>query len=213
MLSTPERSKPQGRTEMLLAAAALLTAMLSACAGTALSPAPAASSGPTPASTAALSTTSAEPPSVPPSPAALPADAAIRMLAYADRVRQMTPAELSQETSRLTTPTSPLEQFQLAITLSQQRQTPDLVRAQELLARVLGNNDALTLHPLARLLATRYAEQRRVEELLDKQNQQTRDVQRRLDQTTERLQALKAIERSLTSRPPTSAPTPRGNTP
>ena len=65
------------------------------------------------------------------------------------------------------------------------------------------------MHPLARLLASRYAEQRRLEEQLDKQNQQLRDVQRRLDQTNERLEALKAIERSLTSRSPaapTSAP-------
>ena len=62
-------------------------------------------------------------------------------------------------------------------------------------------------------------EQRRLEDLLEKQNQQTRDVQRRLDQTNERLEALKAIERSLTSRPPppatapASAPTSRNRAP
>ena len=48
-------------------------------------------------------------------------------------------------------------------------------------------------------------EQRRVEEQLEKQTQQTREVQRRLDQTNERLEALKAIERSLTSRSPAPA--------
>ncbi|MGH8832019.1 MAG: hypothetical protein ACREXV_13160, partial [Polaromonas sp.] len=76
----------------------------------------------------------------------------------------------------------------------------ELVRAQELLARVLGNGDAeaQALHPLARLLASRYGEQRRLEEQLEKQTQQLREVQRRLE-------ALKAIERSLTSRPPAAA--------
>jgi hypothetical protein len=126
----------------------------------------------------------------------------LRMLAYAERVRVMPPAELTQETSRLGDAASPEAQVQLSLVLSQLRQLPELIRAQELLARVLGNADAQPLHPLARLLASRYAEQRRLEEQLDKQNQQLRDVQRRLDQTNERLEALKAIERSLTSRPP-----------
>lgn len=136
----------------------------------------------------------------------------LRMLAYAERVRVMPPADLTQEAARLGDATSPEAQVQLSLVLSQLRQLPDLVRAQELLARVLGNADAQPLHPLARLLASRYAEQRRLEEQLDKQNQQLRDVQRRLDQTNERLEALKAIERSLTSRPPAapaSAPSGR----
>jgi hypothetical protein len=126
----------------------------------------------------------------------------LRMLAYAERVRVMPPAELTQEVSRLGDAASPETQIQLSLVLSQLRQLPELIRAQELLARVLGNADAQPLHPLARLLASRFAEQRRLEEQLDKQNQQLRDVQRRLDQTNERLEALKAIERSLTSRQP-----------
>ena len=126
----------------------------------------------------------------------------LRMLAYAERVRVMPPAELSQEAGRLGDAASPEAQLQLSLVLSQLRQLPELIRAQELLARVLGNADAQALHPLARLLASRYSEQRRLEEQLEKQNQQLRDVQRRLDQTNERLEALKAIERSLTSRPP-----------
>lgn len=140
----------------------------------------------------------------------------LRMLAYAERVRVMPPAELTQEVARLGDAASPETQVQLSLVLSQLRQLPELVRAQELLARVLGNADAQPLHPLARLLASRYAEQRRLEEQLEKQNQQLRDVQRRLDQTNERLEALKAIERSLTSRPPTapaSAPAPGRNRP
>jgi len=133
----------------------------------------------------------------------------LRMLAYAERVRLMQPAELTQEAGRLGDAASPEAQIQLSLVLSQLRQLPELIRAQELLARVLGNAEAQALHPLARLLASRYSEQRRLEEQLEKQNQQLRDVQRRLDQTNERLEALKAIERSLTSRPlaaPASAP-------
>ena len=127
----------------------------------------------------------------------------LQALAYADRVRTLSATELGQEVARLNHPVVPVDQLQLALALSQLRQTSELTRAQELLARLLANTDAQAqaLHPLARLLAARYSEQRRLEDLLDKQNQQTRDVQRRLEQTQERLEALKAIERSLTSRP------------
>ena len=131
-------------------------------------------------------------------------DAVLRVLAYFDRVRSQSAAELNQEVARLGNPYVPVNQLQLALALCQLRQAPELVRAQELLTRLLANPDAEAqmLHPLARLLAARFGEQRRLEDLLDKQTQQTRDVQRRLDQTNERLEALKAIERSLTSRPP-----------
>lgn len=143
-------------------------------------------------------------------PAAPAPDATARALAHAERVRLMQPAELNQELARLTDAAAPADQLALAVVLSQLRQLPELIRAQEVLARVLGNSsaDAEALHPLARLLASRYGEQRRLEEQLEKQNQQTRDVQRRLEQTNERLEALKAIERSLTSRPPVPVPVP-----
>ena len=151
---------------------------------------------------------------------ALPAasEPVVRILAYADRVRTMSAAELGQEMTRLGLAFVPADQLQLALVLSQLRQTPELIRAQELLTRLIANTDteAQALHPLARLLAARYGEQRRLEDLLEKQNQQTREVQRRLDQTHERLEALKAIERSLTSRspaPPASTPAPRARPP
>jgi len=157
--------------------------------------------------------TDAAPANIPPSaPAAATAsssasEAVVRILAYADRVRAMSAAELGQEVTRLGKALDSADQLQLALVLAQLRQTPELIRAQELLTRLIANTgaDALPLHPLARLLAARYGEQRRLEDQLEKQNQQTRDVQRRLDQTNERLEALKAIERSLTSRSPTPA--------
>lgn len=126
-----------------------------------------------------------------------------RMLAYAERAQRMPAAELSQEVIRLGDVVHPTEQLQLALVLSQFHQLPELIRAQELLVRVLANtgSEAQPLRPLAGLLASVYGEQRRLVEQLEEQTRQTRDVQRRLDQTNERLEALKAIERSLTNRP------------
>ena len=159
---------------------------------------------------AAASAASAASAAVPPPilPAAPPApDVVARVLIYAERVRTMPPAELNQELGRLAAPGEanlPASLVQLSLVLSQLRQLPELIRGQELLARVLANAgpDAQLLHPLARLLAFRYGEQRRLEDQLEKERQQTREVQRKLDQTNERLEALKAIERSLTTRPP-----------
>lgn len=150
-----------------------------------------------------------------------PADTVVGLLAYADRVRALPMPELFHEIARLGNPATPAEQLQLALSLSQLRQAPELARAQELLNRIISNPSAQAqpLQPLARLLAARYADQRRLEDQLEKQIQQTRDVQRRLEQTRERLEALKAIERSLTSRPPAapasaaSAPASRRNRP
>ena len=207
-----------------LSGAALAAALLAACSLVAPPQAvqPAAPAPAAPASGAATNGNAAAP-SVP-SAGTAPAperDVVVRVLAYADRVRSMSTTELNQEVARLGNPYLPASQLQLVIALSQLRQTPELIRAQELLTRLLANPDAeaQALHPLARLLATRYGEQRRIEDLLDKQNQQTREVQRRLDQTNERLEALKAIERSLTSRaaapaaPAASTPASRGRTP
>lgn len=146
-----------------------------------------------------------------------PAEAsAVTLANYSERVRGMGTPELNAELSRLAQSTAPQEKLQLAVALAQLHQMPELIRAQEAVANVLGNasDEAKALHPLARLLAVRLGEQRRLEDLLDKQNQQVKDLQRRLDQTTERLEALKAIERSLVSRPtpvqPQAAPSAGG---
>lgn len=156
---------------------------------------------------ASAGSASAAAPAAPPASASAalpPAEAAMLLLAYADHVRMLSTPELVQEIVRLGNPSAPSEQLQLALALGQLRQTPELARAQELLNRILNSAapDAQPLQPLARLLAARYGEQRRVEEQLEKQAQQLREAQRRLDQTRERLEALKAIERSLTSRLP-----------
>ena len=152
----------------------------------------------------AASTPTAEPPSQ---------TALTRLLAYSERLRSMPAAELGPEAARLGGPGEsglPASQMQLALILGQTRQLPDLVRAHELVTRVLANSsaDAQPLHGLARLLALRFGEQRRLEDQLDKERQQSRELQKKLDQTNERLEALKAIERSLTTRPPPVPPAP-----
>ena len=137
-------------------------------------------------------------------PAAMPVpDAMASLLAYADRIRGLGAPELEQEIARLNDAVTPTGQLRSAIALAQTRQPYDLARAQDLLQKVQASNDAQAqkLQPLVRLLSARYAEQRRVEDLLERQSQQLRDTQKRLEQTTDKLEALKEIERSLTSRP------------
>ncbi|WP_260685196.1 hypothetical protein [Variovorax sp. KBS0712] len=132
------------------------------------------------------------------------------MLAYADKVRPLGGADLSAEIARVGEQgETPAAQMQLALLLAQTRVPADLARALGLLQRVIANPapEAQPLHPLARALAARYVEQRRVEDDRDKQVQQLRDSQRRIDQLNERIEALRAIERSF-ARPNTPAPTP-----
>lgn len=129
------------------------------------------------------------------------------VLSYADRTRAMAPPELAQEIARLgdlpDAVRSPFEDLQFAVALSQTRNPADLARALNATQRVLNKvtDEATALHPLARLLGTRYAEQKRVEDLLDKQTQALRDAQRRNDQLNDRLEAMRTLERSLNSRP------------
>jgi hypothetical protein len=134
------------------------------------------------------------------------------MLAYADKVRPLGQPELAAELNRLgDLVETPAVQMQMAIVLAQTRVPADLARASGLLQRVISNPsaDALPLQPLARTLAARYAEQRKVEEDRDKQAQQLRDSQRRIDQLNDRIEALRAIERSFARpNPAPAAPKP-----
>ena len=131
------------------------------------------------------------------------------LLAQTDRVLKLPPAELAKEIARLgeaedATPETPLL---LATALAQTRQAVDTARALGLVQRVLGNTSpaAQPLHPLARLLEALLLQQRRLEDQLDRQAQQLRDTQRRNDQLSERLEAVRAIERSLSTRPAPAA--------
>ena len=136
------------------------------------------------------------------------------LLTYADKVRPLGGNELAAEITRLGEPGEvPIAQVQLALVLAQTRAPADLARALGLLQRGIANpsNEAQVLHPLARLLAARYQEQRRVEDDRDRQAQQLRDSQRRIEQLSDRIEALRAIERSFSrpnSPPPAVAPKP-----
>lgn len=137
------------------------------------------------------------------------------MLALADHTRTLNGAELISEITRMGDPGDfAPAQMQLALTLSATRVPADLARALGLLQRVIASqaNDATALQPLARLLASRYLDQRRVEDDRDRQVQQLREAQRRIDQLNDRLEALRAIERSVT-RPnhPAAVPAPVTN--
>lgn len=152
----------------------------------------------------------AAPAPAPPAVASSAADTAATALSYADRIRGLPAQELAQEISRIGDPgESAVRQLQLAFALAQTRQPANTIRAQALLQRVLAQNqpEGQALHPLARLLAAQLAEQRRGDEQIERQGQQLRDSQRRIDQLNERLEAVRAIERSL--RPaPAPAPAP-----
>lgn len=83
-----------------------------------------------------------------------------------------------------------------------------LGRSSAELAQALAQADAVAtdarteaLKPLATLLSARLAEQRRLQENVDKLTQQLRDSQRRNDQLHEKLEALKAIEQTLPGKP------------
>ena len=157
------------------------------------------------------------PPPPPPPPVIVqvpviePVDQAARtMLAYQERIARLQGAELAMELGRLGDGSaSPQATMELALALGQTRNPADTVRAIGLLDQVQRDLHAQPWHGLARLLAQRYAEQRRVEEEAQKLAQQLRDTQRdnqrRVEQLNQQLEALKAIERSLNTRP---APAP-----
>lgn len=180
--------------------------LLAAC--TLVQPAPA----PVPPPPPAPAPVPPPPPPPPPAPQVDPADAAARrLLAYHEQLRQMSPAELGQELTRMNAlvaanaqSASPSVVLELSLALAQSRNNGDLARAAALLDPIVksSNPDLAPWQPLARLLSARFIEQRKLEEQLDRMGAQLREVQRNLTQTNDKLEALKAIERSLTARPP-----------
>ena len=193
-----------------LAASCLCAAWLTGCA-TAPTPPNAA-----PVTAAHAVEAAAEPATAPPAPLAAesdepttpPKDLLRDTLAYADRTLGASTTDLARETARLSEldESKPSRALRLALVLAQTRQPVDTARALGLVQRTLANPAAQDLHPLARLLEARLTQQRRLEDQLDRQTQQLRDAQRRHDQLSERLEAVRAIERSLTTRPTPAAP-------
>ena len=171
-------------------------------------------------SLAACSTTPpAPPPPPPPEPVACVPEPAVAvpespdpldvLLAYHQNLKALSPAELSRELNNLNTqPKTPISSMRKAMVLSISRNANDLSLAQIHLDTVLSSteDEAEALKPLARVLGTQWTEQRRLADALDKLNTQARDNQRKTDQLNEKLEALKAIERTLPASPATAAP-------
>ena len=194
-----------------LAASCLCAAWLTGCA-----------TAPTPPDVAPVATAAPaveptpEPAAAPPGPLAAesdepstpPKDLLRDTLAYADRTLDASSTELAREAARLSDldENKPSRAMRLALVLAQTRQPVDTARALGLVQRTLANPAAQDLHPLARLLEARLTQQRRLEDQLERQGQQLREAQRRNDQLSERLEAVRAIERSLTTRPTPAAP-------
>jgi hypothetical protein len=160
---------------------------------------------------------------VAPADLAKPADqVARRLLAYHEQIRLLSPTELAAEIARLdatlapgVTTSPPDILLDLSLALALQHNPGDLARAGSLLDPLTqaADPDLLPWQGIARLLAGRIAEQRRLEEQAERQASQWRDSQRTNQQLTEKLEALKAIERSMIKRPAgpgTPAETPSG---
>jgi hypothetical protein len=137
-------------------------------------------------------------------PAAIEPPPLKELLAYADRTYRMPAPELAAEIARLgpLADTAPERRLELALALSQTRQPPDTARALALVQGALGQAATLPAQrAFARLLENRLQHQRRLEEQADRQALQIKDLQRKNDQLGERLDAVRAIERSLNTKP------------
>lgn len=182
--------------------------------------APPSPARPVPAVSPPLATADNAPPSPPPAPAAAaaaPGAEAVALarppsapllaptLAYADRLRSLSASELAAEQALIGEPGGSVErQMQLALVLAQSHVPVDTARALGLLQRLVASTapEAAELRPLARLLIGRLLEARRLEDQADRLAQQLREAQRRIDVLNDRLEAMRAIERSLTPRAP-----------
>ncbi|WP_457447349.1 hypothetical protein [Roseateles sp. P5_E4] len=95
------------------------------------------------------------------------------------------------------------EDLRKALALNQGRSSADQAQAAAQLDLIANATDASAepIKPLATLMATRLAEQRRLQDNIDKLSQQLRESQRRNEQLNEKLEALKAIEQTLPGKP------------
>jgi len=141
--------------------------------------------------------------------------AARHLLATQDRLSALNTADLTAEASRPLEGASVEQQVDQALAMSMTHNPGDLARALGVLDQVLHNNtpQADPWRSLARLLTYRLGEQKRAEDAVERAAQQLRDAQRdnqrKLDDANAKLEALKAIERSLNTRQTPAASSPR----
>jgi hypothetical protein len=142
-----------------------------------------------------------EPPAPPPPPEA---DELRAVLTYASELRARGVAEPTPPTD--VSAGTAAQAMRRALLLGQGRGSAELAQAAAQLEIVATAADpqAEQLKPLAALLAARLAEQRRLQDSVDKLSQQLRDSLRRNEQLNEKLEALKAIEQTLPVKPGTA---------
>ena len=153
------------------------------------------------------------PASVPGTAVAEPWPALADLLHYHQGLRAFNASELSKEMMLLSAqPKDAALSIRKAMVLSllPRNGGNDLALAQLHLDAAVAATDpqADALRPLARLLAAQMAEQRRLNEHLDRLGQQVKDSQRRNEQLAEKLEALKTIERTLPAASTPLAPAP-----
>jgi hypothetical protein len=132
---------------------------------------------------------------------------------YRERTAQLAPAALAEEIQHLSAgPGTPSNTLRLAVALSLTGASVDCARALALLQPIVGGTVVVEepWRTLGALVAANVADLRRLQERNERQAQQLRESQRRLDDASQKLDALRAIERSLDSRGVTgAAPPPR----
>jgi hypothetical protein len=125
-------------------------------------------------------------------------------LAYYQMLTRLSPSELGRERMVLAAlPQNPNTQLRMAMLYGNPRGPLDLGKALQQLEHVLKSNDAaaVSLHPLARVLADNYSERQKLEGQADRQTQQLKESQRKAVELQEKLDGLADIERTLPARP------------
>ncbi len=221
--STPRR--PPARLSALAALAAVGALVLAACAPLPpAEPEPAPAPPPAPASAPPVVMVEPAPPPPPPQPdpQQLEDGATRQLLAWQERQRGLAGADLAREIALREPPVGANATLELALLLAQRAASTataaagtapngDLARALVLIDPVA--RGTAPERAVARLLQARLADQRRLEEQIERQGQQLREQQRRLEQLAAQLEALRAIERSLSGSRPGGPPTPAAPAP
>jgi hypothetical protein len=176
-------------------------------------PAPAPVAAPAPAVAASA-------PEKPRAPVAVAEPAPHPLSSWQEKLKQMPPAELQREIAQREASTDALVALEAALALVQQRALAqaqgqpangELARALALVEPHTRTGAAAEWKPYAKLLQARLAEQRRLEDQLAQLQQQLQQQQRRNEQLAAQIEALRAIERSLSGagqRPPAPSSPP-----
>lgn len=134
-------------------------------------------------------------------------------LAYYQLLGKMSPAELGRERAVLAAlPATPNTQLRQAMLAGHPRAQQDLGKALGLLDGILKSNEpaAVTLQPLARLLADNYQERLKLDGQFERQAQLLKESQRKSSELQEKLDGLADIERTLPQRARSLRSTPSG---